>query len=380
MKIIILLLPFLLAVYLGSVMIPYIILITYRKRLFDPINYRKLHQTSIPRLGGVAFMPIQCCVLAISIVVIYKIPLISSLVGNLNINTSVVFPMFIMLMCGLLILYLIGVADDLIGLNNKRKFLIQLFVASFFPLSGLWINNLYGVGFVVELSPWLGIPFTVFVTVLIINAVNLIDGLDGLCSGLIAVACLVFGVLFAYYGAWIHALLSFITLGVLFPFFYYNVFGLSKRKRRIFMGDTGSMTLGYTIAFLAISFSMLEPAIKPFSDGAIVVAASVLIVPVFDVARVMSVRLLSNQPIFRPDKNHLHHKLLRSGLSHRKTMISIIVLSVFFSLVNIILVQFLSNNVLLLINFLLWLAITLVFNKLVESKYQKDNEHTFSNY
>jgi len=371
MKFLILLLPFLISVFLASVIIPYVILITYRKRLFDPIGIRKLHKTSIPRLGGVAFMPIQCCVLAISIVTIYKVPLVSQLIGNLNIATWVVFPMFIMLMCGLVILYLIGVADDLIGLSNKKKFYVQLFVASFFPLSGLWINNLYGLGFMIELSPWIGVPFTVFITVLIINAINLIDGIDGLCSGLIVVACLVFGVLFTYYDAWIHALLSFITLGVLLPFFYFNVVGFSKRKRRIFMGDTGSMTLGYTIAFLAISFSMYEPAIKPFSEGAIIVAASVLIVPVFDVARVMVVRFLSKSPVFKPDRNHLHHKLLRAGLSHSMTMITIILLSILFAVFNIILVQYISNNILLLLNFILWLFITVVFNKLVEDKLNK---------
>lgn len=368
MKLLILFIPFVLAILLGVKMIPFIILVTYKKRLFDPISSRKLHQTKIPRLGGVAFVPIQCCLLAISIITIYKVPLVSNAVGDLNISTWVVFPMFLMLTCGLVVLYLVGIADDLISLNNKRKFFIQLIVASFFPLSGLWINNLYGLGFIIELSPWVGIPFTIFVTVLIINAINLIDGLDGLCSGLIAVACLVFGILFAYYGAWIHALLSFITLGVLLPFFYFNVFGVSRKKRKIFMGDTGSMTLGYTIAFLAISFAMNEPQIKPFTEGAIVVAASVLIVPVFDVARVMVVRLLSKEPIFRPDRNHLHHKLLNAGLSHKNTMIYIIFLSIFFAVFNIILVQYISNNILLVLNFIIWMLVTIVFNKIVRDR------------
>lgn len=371
MKLLILIIPFLLAVVLGNMIIPYIVLVTYKKRLFDPIDLRKLHTTAIPRLGGVAFVPIQCCVLALSIVMMYKVPLIYQYVDGLGINTWLVFPMFMMLMCGLVILYLVGIADDLVGVSNKRKFFIQLIVASFFPLSGLWINNLYGLGFIIELSPWVGVPFTIFITVLIINAINLIDGLDGLCSGVIFVACLVFGVLFLYYGAWIHALLSFITLGVLLPFFYYNVVGVSKRRRRIFMGDSGSMTLGYTIAFLAISFSMYEPAIKPFSEGAIVVAASVLIVPVFDVARVMIVRLLTKQPIFKPDRNHLHHKLLRSGFSHKEAMISIILFSTFYAIFNIVLVQYISNNILLLLNFVIWILITILFDKIIENRMKK---------
>lgn len=371
MKLVVLLLPFIIAFALSSVVIPYVFLITYRRRLFDPVNVRKIHQSIVPRLGGVAFVPIQCCVLAISIVVIYKVPVISDLIGGLNIQTHVVFPMFIMLMCGLVVLYLVGIADDLIGVGNKSKFVVQLVVASFFPLSGLWINNFYGVGFMVELSPWFGIPFTMFVTILIINAINLIDGLDGLCSGLVVVACLVFGILFVYYQAWIHALLSFVTLGVLLPFFYYNVIGISKRRRRIFMGDTGSTTLGYTLAFLAISFSMHEVGVKEFSEGAIVVAASVLIVPVFDVARVMIVRFISGQPIFKPDRNHLHHKLIRSGFSHRSAMITIVMFSVFYALFNIILVQYISNNILLLLNFFVWLFVTIIFNRLVENNFKR---------
>lgn len=368
MKFLIIIIPFLISVFFSTVVIPYIYLVTYKKRLFDPINKRKIHQTTVPRLGGVAFVPIQCCLLAVSVVVVYKVPFVSNFIGDLNVKTWVIFPMFIMLMCGLVMLYLVGIVDDLIGMSNKKKFIVQLFAASLLPLSGLWINNLYGLGFVYELSPWFGIPFTIFVTVLIINAINLIDGLDGLCSGLVLVACLLFGVMFAIYGAWIHALFAFITLGTVLAFFYYNVVGRTKRRRKIFMGDTGSMTLGYSLAFLAISFAMYNPEIKPISDGAIIVAASVLVVPVFDVARVMTVRFISKQPLFKPDRNHLHHKLLRSCFSHRHSMILIVSMSVFFAIFNIALVNYISSNVLLLLNFLVWMSITLIFNILVEEK------------
>lgn len=360
--------PVLLAFILSAMIIPYVVLITYKKRLFDPIDGRKLHRSIVPRLGGVAFVPIQCCVLCMSIVAMYKVPVIYASVEDWQIQTWIVFPMFIMLMCGLVVLYLVGLADDLIGVNNKSKFIVQLIVSSFFPISGLWINNLYGVGFVIELTPWVGIPLTMFITILIINSINLIDGLDGLCSGLVALACLVFGILFSYYGAWIHALLAFITLAFLLPFFYYNVFGISKRRRRIFMGDTGSTTLGYTIAFLAISFSMHEVGIKGFSEGAIVVAASVLIVPVFDVARVIAIRFVTRQPLFKPDRNHLHHKLIRSGFSHRNAMISIFIFSAFYALFNLILVQYISNIILLLLNFVVWVFVTILFNKMVDNR------------
>jgi len=184
----------------------------------------------------------------------------------------------------------------------------------------------------------------------------LMDGLDGLCSGLVGIGCLVLGMLFVYYQAWIHALLAFITTGILISFFYYNVFGTSKRRRRIFMGDTGSMTLGYTMAFLTISFSMNNNNIKPFTEGAVVIAFSTLIVPVFDVIRVIYLRWKNKQALFKPDRNHLHHKLLNLGLSHKSAMLVIISISLVFCIVNVLLVQVMSNNLVLVMDVFLWIC------------------------
>ncbi|MCS7376503.1 MraY family glycosyltransferase [Elizabethkingia anophelis] len=350
-------------------MIPYILLISYKKRLFDPIDSRKLHKRIVPRLGGVAFAPIQCCLYAISVVIVYKLNFV-----NLNIATWEIFPMFTMLICGLAILFIVGIGDDLIGVNYKAKFMAQIFVACLFPLSGLWINNLYGVGLIVNLPSWIGMPLTVFVVVLIINAINLMDGLDGLCSGVVGLGCVVLGGLFMYYGAWLHALFAFITAGVLIPFFYYNVFGTVRRRRQIFMGDTGSMTLGYSIAFLAISFAMNNHYIKPFSEGAIVVAFSTLIVPILDVARVMYVRWKSGKSMFSADRNHLHHKFLRSGMSHRTAMLAILALALFFCIFNIIMVEIISNNVVVVCDILLWIIFHYIFDKVFERKMKEQKK------
>lgn len=332
-------------------------LVTYKKRLFDPLNSRKLHTHIIPRLGGVGFVPTQCFLFALTVIVVYKVNFV-----NLHINIFQISPMFLSLMCGLVMLFIIGIGDDLIGINYKWKFFVQVFVASLLPISGLWINDMYGLLFITRLPPLIGVPMTIFIVVLILNAVNLIDGLDGLCSGIIAVSSLVLGSLFIYYGAWIHALFSFITAGVLLPFFYFNVFGTRRRQRRIFMGDTGSMTLGFSISFLAISFAMNNQAIKSHSDGAIVVAFSVLIVPVFDVIRVVYVRFRTRVPLFKPDQNHLHHKFLKAGMSHSNAMISILVMSIAFCVFNIVSVQYISNNIIILFDILLWVIFQLAFN------------------
>lgn len=350
---------FMVALLLSRGMLPVIMLVTYKKRLFDPVNDRKVHKSIIPRLGGVTFMPIQCFLFVFALVFAVKIAHI-----EMNVQSWVFLPSFMLLLCGLGMLFMVGVVDDLIGVSYKRKFVVQILVASFFPVSGLWINDLYGVGLIVSLPAWLGMPLTIFVVVLIINAINLIDGLDGLCSGVVAMGCLVLGSLFMYYEAWWHALFAFITVGMLIPFFYFNVFGTTRRRRRIFMGDTGSMTLGYSMAFLAISFAMNNAYIKPFSEGAIVVAFSTLIIPVMDVARVMFVRWRKGKPIFKPDRNHLHHKFLRMGMSHRTAMLSILGLVLFFSLFNIFMVELMSNNIVFLCDVILWFGFHYVFERI----------------
>lgn len=356
-----------LALWLGRVIIPIIYLVSYRKRLFDPINKRKIHGGIIPRLGGVSFAPIQCCLMTFSVVIFHKY----NFLNDLHLNTGEVLPMFLMLTSGLVMLFVVGLADDLIGVNYKLKFSVQLIAACLLPLSGLWINDMYGVLFITYLPSFVGMAFTVFIIMLIINAINLIDGIDGLCSGIIMCSTLILGVLFVIDQAWLHAIFAFITTGLLIPFFYFNVFGASKKKRRIFMGDTGSLTLGYSVAFLAISYSMNNADIKPFSEGAVVAAFSTLMVPVFDVARVMWVRYRKGNPIFLPDREHIHHKFLDLGLSHRMSMISIIGLATFFSLFNIICVQFISNNIVLALDLVLWTGFHYYFDK-VEKRVKKN--------
>jgi len=359
---------FVIAMLLSRGMLPVIMLVTYKKRLFDPINTRKVHQHIIPRLGGVAFVPIQCLLFVIALVFVIKI-------ANMDIQVEswALLSHFMLLLCGLGILFMVGIADDLIGVSYKWKFVAQIVAAAFFPASGLWINDVYGVGLMVSLPTWAGIPFTMFVVVLIINAINLVDGLDGLCSGVVGTGCLVLGSLFMYYEAWWHALFAFITVGLLIPFFYFNVFGATGRHRRIFMGDTGSMTLGYSIAFLAVSFAMNNTYIKPFSDGAIVVAFSTLIIPVLDVGRVMFVRWRKGKPVFKADRNHLHHKFLRMGMSHRTAMLSILGLVLFFCLFNILMVELISNNIVIACDLLLWVGLHYAFERIEQRHVEKQN-------
>lgn len=347
------------AVFMGWIITPQILLVAFRKRLFDAVNSRKVHTGIVPRLGGVAFAPIQCCLLALSMFFMYKFDLTFSVL-----RPFLIFPQFLLLMCGLVILFMIGIVDDLIGVDYRRKFAVQIIAASLLPLSGLWLNDLYGLAGITTLSPWIGMPLTVFVVVFIVNAINLIDGIDGLCSGLSAIACVILGCLFVYSEAWLYAIFAFITTGILVSFFFYNVFGTLKSKQRIFMGDTGSLTLGLSVSFLAISYAMNNPSIKPFSEGAIVVSFSVLIVPIFDVVRVVWLRFRNHKPLFMPDRNHIHHKFLRMGMSHHIAMIFILIMALCFSLFNIIAVEYMSNNIVFLVDIVIWIGFHLWLDKI----------------
>ncbi|SHF44477.1 UDP-N-acetylmuramyl pentapeptide phosphotransferase/UDP-N-acetylglucosamine-1-phosphate transferase [Bacteroides faecichinchillae] len=356
-------LAFIISACVAWLIIPRILLISLRKKLFDMPDERKVHKRAIPRLGGVSFFPtilISCCfVLALRTLTGYNIP---------TLQAAYVLPECLFLVCGMTLLYLTGIADDLVGVRYRQKFIIQILSASFFPIAGLWINDLYGLFGIYTISAWIGIPFTILTIVFITNAINLIDGIDGLASGLSSVALLVFGILFLEKGLWMYSILGFSTFGVLIPFFYYNVFGSAERARKIFMGDTGSLTLGYILSFLAIKYSQNNLEVTSYTQGAFVIAFSTLIVPAFDVIRVVIVRIRNGKSPFEPDKNHIHHKFLAMGFTPRKAMITILLVSCTFSALNILLMPWIDNTVMLLGDIIIWIALNLWWDRVKDKR------------
>lgn len=356
-------LSLLISIILSALIIPRILVVAYRKKLFDIPDERKIHYGIVPRLGGISFVPTILFSMAFTTgfqyQIGYEIP---------EETLHYIIPEFYFLACGLTLLYLTGIKDDLVGLRYRSKFVVQIVAASLIPLSGLWINNLYGLFGIDELTPWLGIPFTILLTVFIVNAINLIDGIDGLASGLSSISLLALGSLYIYYDQWIYAMLAFSTLGVLLPFFYYNVFGKVDRCKKIFMGDTGSLTLGYILAFLAISYTNYNPQKAPYSEGAIVVAFSTLIVPMFDVIRVLLVRARNHKGLFNADRNHIHHKFLNMGFSPSKAMISILTMALSFSVINMTLISYVNNNVLFITDIVVWVGLNLWFDQIRNGK------------
>lgn len=352
-------LAFIFSGFMASFIIPNILLISLRKKLFDMPGERKIHQKAIPRLGGVSFFPtilLSCCLM-----------LAFQTLAGCNMSTlqaSYVLPEWLFGVCGMTLLYLTGIADDLVGVRYEYKLVIQLLSACLFPLSGLWINDFYGLFGIYAIHDWIGIPITVLIVIFITNSINLIDGIDGLASGLSAIALLIFGLLFIEKELWIYSMLAFSTLGTLVPFFYYNVFGSAERARKIFMGDTGSLTLGYILSFLAIKYCQNNTELASYAEGGLIVAFSTLIIPAFDVIRVVLLRLRSGKSPFQPDKNHIHHKFLAMGFTPREAMIIILLISCAFSVINIFLAPWANSTLMLLADILAWIALNLWWDRL----------------
>lgn len=353
---------------LSAMIIPKISLVAFKRRLFDPLSERKLHTTPIPRLAGIAFFP--CITVPISLVIACH-----NLCTNSNLLCWEQSTCLLTLFSCLFILYLMGMKDDLIGMRYRAKFIIQTLCGLLLVASGFCFDNLYGLFGIYELPRYIGIPFTVFIIVYIMNAINLIDGIDGLASGLSMIAFFAFGCMFVGLHWWLYAFISFAALGALIPFFYYNMFGQPHRGRKVFMGDTGSLTIGLLLAVMAIHLSMFDPVKEIIFPGAIVTAFSFLLVPMLDVVRVVLHRLRNHKPPFLPDKNHIHHKFIALGMSQRRALGFILSIAWAFIVVNTVLAPYLSVTVLFLLDVAVWTAmhfyITAKITKRTSKQYKR---------
>ena len=338
------------SVTIAMLVLPNILLISHKKKLFDMPDKRKVHHAPVPRLGGLSFFPVMLITMG-GLVLIYHLMGLSS--GSMH---GEVPYEFLALLVGSMMLFLVGLADDLIGVGYKKKFLVQIVAASLLVASGVWIKSLDGLFGIYQLSPWVGMPFTVLIVVYVTNAINLIDGIDGLASGLCAISLVALAGLHIWLHLFSFALLCIAALGVIIPFWFYNVFGNALRGRKLFMGDSGSLSLGYIISFLMIHLSTVDVHPRAVSDYNMVLAFTTMLVPLLDVVRVVGHRLRNKKNPFLPDKNHIHHKLLRCGLKVRQVMVSICLLSLMFILINVALIGDINITYILGIDIAIWLV------------------------
>ena len=206
---------FIISLISGAVLIPVIIKFCRKRKLYDLPDTRKVHRMMIPRLGGIAFLPSMLFAFIVSLFVLSRV------LGGMEVTIGLWSCAFIV---SIFIIYSVGVVDDLIGLGPKVKFLAQTLSALLLPLSGLYINNLYGFLGIWDVPFYIGAPLTVFVIVYIDNALNLIDGIDGLAGGLALMSLFGFLLCFMREGVWTYCVLISGLIGVLVAYLYFNIF------------------------------------------------------------------------------------------------------------------------------------------------------------
>ena len=344
------LIAFAIAALCTLVLLPWIMHLCYKNGVYDSPNVRKVHQSGIPRLGGVVFVPSAAIALNVSMMLC---------IDDFSIASSVKLSSMLLGM-GMLVVYLLGFLDDLFGLGAGLKFAVQFVSALTFPLVGLYFNNLYGLFGIEVIDGWGAYCLTVFLVMSVVNAMNTIDGIDGLASGISIVALLVYCYFFYVIGNYVFCLFSGAMIGTLVVFVCFNMFGSPEKGTKTFMGDSGSLMLGFVLSYMGVKLSMDNVLCAPPRQG-ILIPLSVLMLPAFDLARVATSRMLRGVHPFHPDKTHIHHLLLQNAFSQRQALAILLIADVLLVALNMLLWECsLQITLILLIDVLLYAVGVLV--------------------
>jgi len=292
---------FIASAFAALVLTPLVARIALKLGIVDRPGSRRIHSRSIPRMGGVA-------ILLAMFGPIIPVMLLSNAVGSAfrEIHTRV-----IAMLAASVAMVLVGLVDDVRGLRARFKFLAQIAAAAVVCAFGIRIETVSVEGLFALHFGWLAWPITILWIVSITNAVNLIDGLDGLAAGIAAVACGVIAVLAMSAGQTVMAVLMLALLGSLMGFVVFNF-----NPARIFMGDCGSMFVGFVLATTSVMCN-----VKSQTLVGLALPALALGVPIFDTLFSMLRRILERRSLFSPDRGHIHHRLLALGLRHRHVVL-----------------------------------------------------------
>ena len=309
--------------------VPSIVSLAKVKKLYDEPGNRKSHINNTPTLGGISIF----ASLTFSVLIFGRIP---------------AFPQLQYLIAGLIMIFFIGLKDDIMPISPWKKLYGQILAACILIILGrIRITNLHGLFGIFTIDPIGSTIISFLIIIVIVNSMNLIDGIDGLSSGLAIVAFATFGVWFFQMGATEYSVVAAAIVGSLIAFFYFNVF---SKESKIFMGDTGALILGFVLAAFIIRFNELN--IIPYTawhvDAAPVVSFGILMVPLFDTFRLFLLRIIRGGTPFRADRNHFHHLLLNLNLSHLDATLILVTVNLVFILA-VFKLQFIGVNRLLIL-------------------------------
>lgn len=300
-----------LAFFITMIIYPIALKIAFKYHIVDNPNARKLQKRPVPVLGG---LPVTLGIL------------IPTLMVSCFMHSS-----DLLYVCGaILLLCIIGISDDIKNVPAWIRFVLEITIIwvliwrPYMPDNGPMIENLFGLWGREHISVFTAMPLTIIGGVGIINAINLIDGVDGYSSGFGIVANILFATVFFVVGDVMLGVFSLISAMALLPFYFHNVFG---DKMKMFIGDGGSLVIGMVLTYNIFSiFSPSSPCMGLEEKGIGVVAMTIAImcIPVFDTLRVMFARIIVGHSPFSPDKTHLHHLFIDLGFSHVGTSLTII--------------------------------------------------------
>lgn len=344
---------FIIGFVLVIVSIPAILRVARAKNLYDTNNERKIHKGVIPPLGGVAIF-------------------IGFVLSSIIATDGLSFDSLKYIIAAVIVMFFIGLKDDLMDISARKKLIIQFFAAVILvALGNVRFTNLHGILGIFEINYIPSIVLSIFAVLVIINAFNLVDGIDGLASGLTMMAASVFGIWFYLSGNYQFSIMSFALVGSLLGFFLFNVFGKSNK---LFMGDTGSLIIGIIISALVVKFNEFNIVkTTAYAVGAApAVSFAIIIVPLIDVLRVMTIRIVQKRSPFSPDNNHVHHRLLLLYGNHLKVTTIIVSTNVCIVLFALFLNNQISSvNWQFLIIFLLGIGLSFVPFVLLKIKSEK---------
>ena len=352
-----LLVPLLLTIVLATYIIPRILVVSVKKDLVIPSETKSKGRLRVPRLGGVSLFPILIISVGATIVL-----LLSFFADSLlRMEDKISFVQYMFGLAGLTTMYLLGVMDDLIGVSVTSKLIIQTLAASLIPLSGLWLDDMHGLLGIFELPAGIGIPFTVLLVLYITNAIPMLDDVDGLASGLAMIAFSVLGWLAYLGGEHLMMIVCVAMIGMLIPFFNRNMMVRRIGWRNIYLGDTGGLTIGYVLSYVVIILSRMGGTKLP--DGVLMACFGTMIIPMLDVFRVSVMRIINHRNLFQRDNNHIHHRLIQGGMRPMAVLVTILLITAFFVVFNIIGVWSEWNLSLMLVgDVIVWVVIQVVIS------------------
>jgi UDP-GlcNAc:undecaprenyl-phosphate GlcNAc-1-phosphate transferase len=287
------------AMFIAWYFIPRVVKVASVRNLTDIPGLRKIHKKEIPTLGGIGIYAGFAFGFLLTI---------DGLMRGVSYFTVAT-----------LLLFFVGIKDDLISITPRNKLIAQLFaILIVIYFTDIRFTSFHGFMGITSIPTWLTYAVTIFVVIVIINSLNLIDGIDGLAASTGIIASVTFGIWFWLSGDLGYTIMAAALTGALAAFLHFN---LSKGKNKIFMGDTGSLVIGFILAVMAIRFNEINNGMNIYHNlySAPAVSIGILIVPLFDTLRVFTIRILRGSNPFVADNRHIHHMMLRAGYSHQRS-------------------------------------------------------------